>query len=195
MRMYNGFTVPDVTTVAGRGCRLLLWLLCVLVSLPVWGAEVLVVGDTGRPYFRAFSSSLATNLGSSGFEIKVLDTTKYEHSALANGTYRCIVTVGNDAARELSSNPSAVPILHALVTESFSHELYTTANGQAVHSFLLIDQPVSRLIWLARISMPSRHNLDVIYGPFSKRYRSEVRRQADNAELVLVEKEISEPDQ
>ena len=43
--------------------------------------------------------------------------------------------------------------------------------------------------------MPNRNRLAVIYGPSSKHYRNEVRRQAGNAELLLTEKEISEPGQ
>ena len=43
--------------------------------------------------------------------------------------------------------------------------------------------------------MPNRNRLAVIYGPSSKHYRNEVRRQASNAELLLTEKEISDPSQ
>lgn len=193
--MYKGFAALEETTGVSRGCRYLLLIACMLVVLPAWGAGVLVIGDSSRAYFRAFSSSLATSLGSSNVEITIVDRAAFDGDITNNSGYRCIVTVGNDAARQLSAKSFPVPVLHALVTESISHELYLKANGPTARSFLLIDQPISRLVLLANTSLAERHKLGVIFGPYSKRYRSEVHRQASNAEMLLTEKEISEPGQ
>jgi ABC-type uncharacterized transport system substrate-binding protein len=196
MRMYKGVTAQDVTTGVSRGCRYLLLAYCLLAVLPAWGAGgVLVIGDSTRPYFRAFSASLAAGLGRTGTETRVADTEKFDNSMSGNGAFLCIVTVGNDAARALSAKPLPFPVLHALVTDSFSDELSLETNGQPLRSFLLIDQPISRLVLLASSSMPGRTRMGVIYGPHSKHYRNEVRRHAGNAELFLIEKEISEPGQ
>lgn len=193
--MYKGFTAQDVTTRVSRGCRRLLPAFFLLAVLPAWGAgDVLVIGDTSRPYFHSFSNSLAAGLGHSS-EIRVVDTEQSANLISRNGSYRCIVTVGNDAARALPTKPLPIPVLHALVTDSISNELSLATNGQPLRSFLLIDQPISRLILLASSSMPERTRLGVIYGPYSKQYRHEVRRQTGNAELLLIEKEISESGQ
>lgn len=195
MRNYKGFTSQGVTTGVSRGCRYLLLALCLLAALPVWGKGVLVVGDTSRAYFQAFATALAAGMEQDSDGVSVVDTGKAGALAVNAESYRCIVTVGNEAARELSAKTSSVPLLHALVTETSSNEIVQRSNGQTSRAFLLIDQPISRLILLASNSMPERSKLGVIYGPHSRLYRNEVRRQADTAGLRLIEKDISEPGQ
>jgi len=194
--MKKGCTAQEVTAVPRSGCRFLLLMLTLLVTLSAWGAgEVLVIGDTSRPYFRSFTDSLAASLERNHVDVKTIDTDKLDSVTLNGGKFQCVVTVGNQAARLVSARQVQSPILHALVTESFAHDLYQATNGQPLRSFLLIDQPVSRLILLAHTAMPDRHKLGVLYGPSSVRYRGEVRIQAARADLQLVEKEIQNPDQ
>lgn len=192
----KGFTLQGVATGVSRGCRYFLLAVCMLATLPVWAkGAVLVVGDTNRSYFHAFSNALTSGMDQDLNDIRVVDTAKVGALVITAESYRCIVTVGNEAARELSAKPLPVPLLHALVTETSANEIAQRSNGQFFRAFLLIDQPISRLILLASKSMPERTKLGVIYGPHSRLYRNEVRRQADTAGLRLTEKDISEPGQ
>ncbi len=194
--MNKGHTAQEVTAGLYKGRRFFLLMLVLIMALPAWGAGgVLVIGDSSRSYFRSFTTSLVTSLEQSSIDVTIIDTEKLDNVPLNGGAYRCLVTVGNDAALHLSKKQLQIPVLHALVTESFARELYPAANGQPTRSFLLIDQPISRLISLARSSMPDRHRLGVLYGPYSARYRGEVHDQAAKTKLHLVEKAIDDPAQ
>ncbi len=194
--MNRGYTAQDVTAGPYKGRRFILLMLLLLIAMPALGAGgVLVIGDSSRSYYRSFTTSLVASLDQSGIDATIIDTDKLDSITLNGSAYRCLVTVGNDAALRLSTKQLQLPVLHALVTESFARELYSGANGQALRAFLLIDQPVSRLILLARSSMPGRHRLGVIYGPYSVRYRGEVHDQAAKTKLHLVEKVIDDPGQ
>lgn len=195
MRIFKGFTAQEVATGVSRGYRGLLLAVCMLLTLPAWGAGgVLVVGDINRSYFRSFSSALVNTLGD-GIKVTIAGSEQVDRSASALGTYRCVVTVGNDAARAMSETAKGVPLLYALVTDSFADELSPQSNRQSPYSFLLIDQPISRMIALARNSLPERRRLGVIYGPSSKHYRDELRQVAGNVGVQLIEREITEPGQ
>lgn len=165
-------------------------LVALLLASPVWSAndQVLVVGDASRPYFRAFVTALTAGLGRGGFSVEVADL---QQGALGSAAgYRCIVTVGHDAARQIAARPGSTPVLHALVTSALADELRGANRTAAPRAYLLIEQPAARLLLLATTTRQGRERLGVIYGPSSVNYREEVRRQVRLTDYTLVEREI-----
>lgn len=169
-------------------------MLCLLlgISVAAWGQNdrVLVIGDTTRPYVNTFVRALKESLAKSALTVNALDINASGTSLATLNGYRCVVTVGNEAARLASAQPITVPVLHALVTDALANELYGENSPKSPRSFLLVEQPVSRLLLLANRSMPERKRMGILYGPASIQAQGEVQGQASRMGLVLVEREI-----
>lgn len=165
--------------------------LLLLFSSPVaWSAadEILVVGDSNRPYFRTYVDALASRVEGKGFTLKIVAVNFVDTDAMTG--YRCIVTVGHEAAQRVNALPTVTPVLHALTTNNYADELRKNNKGTAPRSYLLVEQPISRLLLLATTSFPKLKRLGLLYGPTSQTARDELRRQIRTSELILVEKEV-----
>ncbi|HEY0721584.1 MAG TPA: ABC transporter substrate binding protein [Gammaproteobacteria bacterium] len=174
--------------------RLLTALLSLLLlnTTPAWGSDdqVAVIGDTARPYVNGFIRALKETLAKSSLSVVTLDIGQERALFPPLTDYRCVVTVGNEAARLTARQSITVPVLHALVTESLARELYGGLPPKQARSFLLVEQPVSRLLLLANRAMPQRKKVGIIYGPVSEQEQSEVQRAASSIGAVLVEREV-----
>jgi putative ABC transport system substrate-binding protein len=170
---------------------LLLFVAWLAVTTPVWaGDQILVVGDTSRSYVRGFVSSLKDSLSQDGTSLLVVEPTSSSVTLVNVNDYRCIVTVGHEAAIYVANTATTTPVLHALVTDTLVDELYKSHPPPSPRLSLLIEQPVSRLLLLANTTMLHKGRVGVLYGPSSVRQREEVRKEARRIGLTLLEKEI-----
>ncbi len=168
---------------------LCLWLLC---AAPAWSDDnqVLVIGDATRPYVSGFIGALKENLAKSSLAVVTHDIGQDGDLPNPLSGYRCVVSVGNEAARLTARRPINEPVLHALVTDTLARQLYGATPPKSARSFLLVEQPVSRLLLLATRSMPERKNIGIIYGPASLSMQSDLQRAARKIGAVLVEREV-----
>lgn len=175
---------------------LLLGLLLMTMSMPARSGDdqVLVIGDTTRPYVVDFIRALRQSAAQSSLSVVTSDVKRTDNLQNLQG-YRCVVTVGNEAARHFAGQSYNVPILHALVTDALAQELSGESSPQAGRGFLLVEQPVSRLLQLAILAMPERKRLGVIYGPVSLRSQGDMQRQAGSMGAMLVERQIRDEQQ
>lgn len=191
--MSKGYLTREVVAAARHWQRLLLTL-ALLLAFPVWGAGgVLVIGDTSRAYVNSFTSSLTATLGYNGLTSTVIDTSKFDATRLNGTQFVCIVTVGNHAGSLIPTHTTSIPVLHALVTESYARERSPAANGQTPRLFLMIDQPLQRMVLLAKVAMPVRNKVGTIYGPRSVEFRNELKNLVSSEQMQLIEKEINDP--
>ena len=89
--------------------------------------------------------------------------------------YSLVVTVGAHAANLVAKAEVKAPVLNTLIPRAL-YERLATRDGQ--NSAIYLDQPLSRQLELARIVLPGKSRLCVLYGPQSRAYILEFERLA-----------------
>lgn len=89
--------------------------------------------------------------------------------------YNLVVTVGAHAANLVAKTEVKAPVLNTLIPRAL-YERLATRDGQ--NSAIYLDQPLTRQLELARIVLPGKTRLCVVYGPQSRAYIAELERLA-----------------
>ena len=122
-------------------------------------------------------------------EIKLLtlqaeQLTSGEQEIFRTDFYNLVVAVGARAANIVANLRVKSPVLNTLIPRALYEQLpyREGANRSAIY----MDHPLSRQLELARLVMPGKTRLGVIYGPQSARYSAEVERQAQLRGFTVV---------
>lgn len=89
--------------------------------------------------------------------------------------YSLVVTVGAHAANLVAKTEVKAPVLNTLIPRAL-YECLATRDGQ--NSAIYLDQPLTRQLELARIVLPGKTRMCVVYGPQSRAYIAELKRLA-----------------
>ena len=82
---------------------------------------------------------------------------------------KLIIALGQHAGEEIHGMNTGIPILHALIPEA----AYQQMGKDKPHSAIYLDQPVSRLLQLARIIRPDPH-IGLLLSPLTKTLQDEL---------------------
>lgn len=163
----------------------------------VYGAELVVVGDSEQAYVQAFVAELsaARQITERYGKPLVLGMTAPE-VATKIATAKAVVTVGNEAAKRYHPLVEQGVMVHALMTEGYVDRLKAAGECSVRnHAVLLIEQPVTRYLAAIKTALPGRVRLGVIYGPQSARHAKDVRQAAQAYGFVLIEDEIGQQEE
>ena len=92
--------------------------------------------------------------------------------------YQLVVTVGAHAANIVAKTEIKAPVLSILIPRALYERLATHGTADGRNSAIYLDQPLSRQLELARIVLPGKTRLCVLYGPQSRAYILEFERLA-----------------
>ncbi len=92
--------------------------------------------------------------------------------------YQLVVTVGAHAADLIAKIDVKAPVLNVLIPRALYERLYAREITDGRTSAIYLDQPLARQLKLARIVMPGKSRLCVVYGPQSKSHGLELERLA-----------------
>ena len=170
--------------------RLLLWLLCCVTFVTADAAETLLVGDSSRAYYNAFLQGFVeASHGVTVANMSVDAVGRASRQELARA--EAIITLGSDAAQKVIDLRVSVPSIHTLVTAGFAeHAIAAQESNSSNSTFIVLEQPISRILALIRVALPQGRRLGVIYGPTSESRGPELRNQAKLYGYTLVETHI-----
>ncbi len=161
------------------GIMLVLALLLGWVPLSAVAAEVLVVGGDSthhRAVFTAMREVLARERSDHVLIYRTLD----EYAAGKNPQAALLVTIGTVAAHTLAAAPRQVPLLCVLLP----HSEYAALQHHELGA-LFIDQPLRRYLLLARLALPERKHIGVVFGPLSSALADELHDEAQRLQLEV----------
>ena len=92
--------------------------------------------------------------------------------------YQLIVTVGAHAANLIAQADVKAPVLNTLIPRALFERLSARGINDGHSSAIYLDQPLARQLELARIVLPGKSRLCVVYGPQSKSRGPELERLA-----------------
>ena len=84
--------------------------------------------------------------------------------------YQVVVTVGAHAANLVAQTDAKPPVLNTLIPRALYERLSARGIAEGQTSAIYLDQPWARQLELARIVLPGKSRLCVVYGPQSKSY-------------------------
>jgi ABC-type uncharacterized transport system substrate-binding protein len=166
-------------------------LLLIAAAIPLRSAapaEVLVVLSREHESHTQVVDAMRSVLAERGAVVRVTVMTgeQYRNEPAALKRAALAVTVGTLAARELSAERNATPLLHTLVPRQAILELDKGGRESAIY----LDQPVARQLELLRLALPKANRLGVVLGPASQGLRGEItaaaRRHAFKAEILTI---------
>lgn len=91
--------------------------------------------------------------------------------------YQLVVTVGAHAASVVATTDVKARVLNALIPRALYDRL-SAQGGAGRSSAIYLDQPLNRQLDLARLVVPDKSKMCVIYGPQSRMYAAEFERLA-----------------
>jgi ABC-type uncharacterized transport system substrate-binding protein len=136
-----------------------------------------------------FISAFTRELGAEAKVHIVSDSTHREPIQRAN----LIITLGAEAAREMTDAPAGVPTLNTLVTRTDINRLKANHRIGVNSTVLYIDQPVQRVLALIKVGLPARTRITVALGPVSMMLRPDIesgcRQEGLLCDVMVVEGE------
>lgn len=92
--------------------------------------------------------------------------------------YQLVVTLGAHAANVVANVEVKAPVLNTLIPRALYDRLYARGIADGQSSAIYLDQPLTRQLELARIVLPGKSRLCVVYGLQSRAYGPEFERLA-----------------
>lgn len=187
--------VRQILTWTGRRLRVVVLLLCVFNTISASAADmVLLLSSSANGDYpevvSAFTQRLATAPAPQPL-VKVIDAEAGTAALTATLTATppaLIVAIGSVAARLAHAAPRTQPVLDILVPRLLYAQLPVTGSAQ---SALYIDQPFERQLNLCRLIVPDLHRLAVLYGPDSRDYDRDLRRDARRLDIRLTTGQVA----
>jgi putative tryptophan/tyrosine transport system substrate-binding protein len=171
---------------------------CLLGSIAPATADVLVILSKAEGAYvqvvDGLRAALAKRNGAPPLIVTTVTDTNWRDLARTGAArFPLIVSVGTQAAREVTALDPPAMVLHTLVPRLAYQDLAHAGVGNA--SAIFIDQPLARQMELIREAMPDRRRVAVVLGPSSTNQRQELRQQARQRGLQLESEQIGNADE
>jgi ABC-type uncharacterized transport system substrate-binding protein len=145
--------------------------LCLLLPLAADGAQqrVVVIADQQSPVHQQFIAAFRQHLPAA----TVVETSRDSVGRASLRGAALIVTLGNLAARGVSTLTPAAPTINALITHNDWLRL-ADSDSLSQQTALFIEQSPVQQLALVRSALPARQSVTVVLGPASLRFRAEL---------------------
>lgn len=120
-----------------------------------------------------------------GIETRILPLTRLEQRYITDAPLNMIVTVGAQAARQVTRIDPKVPVLHTLLPRQTYLELERSEDRVRRHTAIYLDQPLRRQLNLIGIALPEHSRVATILGPATAGLEAELVTAARDRDLRL----------
>jgi ABC-type uncharacterized transport system substrate-binding protein len=141
-------------------------------------------------YYQETAQSVQTTASSLGipknhFDLLTINEAKSKKAFLK--PYELIVSIGTSAANEALQQESKTPLLSIFTPKNAIDSIFFNRKQEEYRkiSAIYLDQPLGRLITLARLLKPEAQNFGTIFGPISQAVQPEIEHQIRKNNLSL----------